>query len=148
VPGGSICVSAFDDANGNGLRDAGEGLLAGAMLEVLQGNQPVGEYQTVGEGEPYCFAELAAGTYTVKGHQPEGSRTTTRAEWSVALAGGRNESVSLGATTAEQATAQPPAGSNASLLQQLGTSLWRASGILVLLAAVGIAGFIYLSRRT
>lgn len=148
VAGGSICVSAFDDANGNGLRDTGEGLAAGATLELLQGDQPIGEYQTVGTGEPYCFAGLPAGTYTVRGQQPQDSRTTTRAEWSIALAGGRNESVSLGVTQATQPASQQPQEAGASLIERLGTSLWRASGILVLLAAIGIAGFIYLSRRT
>jgi LysM repeat protein len=147
LPGGSICVSAFDDTNGNGLRDAGEDLLAGTTWELLQDGQSMGQYETVGANEPYCFAELAAGTYTVRGREPQGSRTTTDVEWSVALAGGRNESVSLGATTAQPA-AQPTQETNGGLLQQLGNSLWRASGILVLLAAVGIAGFIFLSRRT
>jgi hypothetical protein len=148
VPGGSICVSAFDDANGNGLREAGEGLVAGATLEVLQGDQPIITYETVGSGEPHCFAELAAGSYTVTGQPPEGSRATTRTEWSLALVGGRNESVSLGVTRSAAATPQTSPQASASLLQQLGLSLWRASGILVLLAALGIAGFIYLSRRT
>ena len=148
VPGGGICVSAFDDTNGNGLREAGEGLVAGATLEVLQGDQPIITYETVGSGEPHCFAELAAGSYTVKGQPPEGSRATTSTEWSLALVGRRNESVSLGVTRSAAATPQTSPQASAGLLQQLGLSLWRASGILVLLAALGIAGFIYLSRRT
>jgi len=146
IPGGAICVSAFDDANGNGLRDPGEGLLAGATFALSQEDRTLGDYKTVGTGEPHCFGDLPAGSYQVQAGAPEGSRATTDTRWTMTLAEGRNESVSLGATRAAQPASQPQT-TGTNTIDQLGSVLWRASGILVLLAAVGIAGFIYLSRR-
>lgn len=62
---GSICGFKFDDKNGNGIQDAGEGGLAGwtILLTDAAGNL-VASVLTGANGE-YCFKGLALGTYTV-----------------------------------------------------------------------------------
>jgi len=65
VPG-QICVSAYDDLNGNGSKEAGEPLLADAQVTVrLQDGPIVGQYVTDGIHEPSCFTLEANQTYVV-----------------------------------------------------------------------------------
>ncbi len=70
---GLICVRAFEDADGDGLWDAGEAVLAGARIDLKdQSFVTLDSYTTTGD-EPYCFAPLPAGvSYTVMESDPVG----------------------------------------------------------------------------
>lgn len=60
---GALCVLAFEDGNGNLRRDAGERLLAGAVITIADAQVlPLRRYTTNGVNEPKCFA-FPAGTY-------------------------------------------------------------------------------------
>ena len=69
---GNLCVLAFEDGNGNLVRDAGEALLAGAGIAVRDVNlAPVTQYTTDGVHEPKCFS-LPPATYYVQETDPPG----------------------------------------------------------------------------
>jgi hypothetical protein len=69
-------VSAFDDANGNVVRDPGEGLLANAVITVKDlALSPVAQHTTDGVHEPKCFA-LPPGGYYVEERDPPGYAST------------------------------------------------------------------------
>jgi hypothetical protein len=85
----SICVTAFDDLNGDGLRDADtERLQADAAITLFQGGSTVSTYISDGISEPYCFENLAPDTYQVQIFPPANYQTTTASSWAVALSGG------------------------------------------------------------
>jgi len=74
---GSLCVLVFNDLNGNGSRDIGEGLLGGANMSVRNsGGATVASFTTDGISEPRCFP-LPGGTYTVTEVNPPGMTSTT-----------------------------------------------------------------------
>jgi hypothetical protein len=60
-PTGRICVLKFEDKNGNGVQDPGEGALANWVFTVS--TSPASTLTTTG-GEPVCMI-VPAGTYTV-----------------------------------------------------------------------------------
>ena len=83
---GVIRVLAFDDRNGDGLRDAGEKLLAGARIEVANVQRtPVASHVTDGSSEPYAFRGLAPGNYVVTEVDPPGYTSSSPNQWAVAL---------------------------------------------------------------
>ncbi len=82
---GSLCVLAFNDANGNIWRDPGEGLLAAAAITVYdQTLVAVAQYVTDGVHEPRCFA-LPPGAYYVQETDPPGYGSTGPSWWAVGL---------------------------------------------------------------
>lgn len=82
---GSLCVLAFDDANGNIWRDPGEGLLANAAIAIYdQTLVAVAQYVTDGVHEPRCFA-LPPGAYYVQETDPPGYGSTGPSWWAASL---------------------------------------------------------------
>jgi len=92
--GGCLCVLAYDDRDGDGLRDDGEGLpsvlgpedqgLAGTVVVVSDRSRVVATYTTNGRDEPFCFG-LPYGRYLVTERNPRGYGSTTYDTWDVAL---------------------------------------------------------------
>ena len=63
---GSVGDRVWNDANGNGVQDAGEPGISGVTVQLLDAsNNVVATTTTAGDGN-YTFNNLAAGTYTVK----------------------------------------------------------------------------------
>lgn len=82
---GDLCVLAFNDLNGNGLRDPGEPLLAGALIRVKDaGMVQVAEYTTTGVAEPKCYS-LRPGVYYIQETDPPGFTSTNPNWWGVDL---------------------------------------------------------------
>lgn len=71
---------AFDDANGNGAKDAGEGGLAGVTVYIDANNNSIPDggdtTTTTAVGGSYSFTSLAAGVYTIRSVAPAGQRIT------------------------------------------------------------------------
>ena len=110
---GQIRVSVFDDINGNGLRDAGEPLLAGARIVLLsaEGSQ-IGEIITDGVTDPHTFQGLAPGAYTIREEDPSGYASTSANQWTVPLDAAGEVEVFFGNRVAQPApatVAPPPA---------------------------------------
>ncbi|HEY74651.1 MAG TPA: LysM peptidoglycan-binding domain-containing protein [Thermoflexia bacterium] len=159
---GSICVVAFHDRDGDGLWQKGtEELLPNAVFSLSDAVGLVGQYTTDGLSEPYCFAGLAAGTYTVAMEPPSGYAASGPSTAMVALPGPVSVDVAMGAQRSETSdegtetpTAQEPTetpteepATSPSFLQQALQWGARVSGILLLAIAVALAVLFALSRR-
>jgi protocatechuate 3,4-dioxygenase beta subunit len=62
---GSVGDRVWNDANGNGVQDAGEPGINGATVQLFNGTTLVATTTTAGDGN-YTFSNLTPGTYTVK----------------------------------------------------------------------------------
>lgn len=62
----AICVSTFADTNGNGVRDADEGALAGVNVNLSTGGAIIATHITAEGESEYCFENLLRGEYTVR----------------------------------------------------------------------------------
>jgi hypothetical protein len=155
-----VCVLMYDDLNNNGLQEAGENLLAGGRFELVP--QQAGEtleYTTDGTSEPFCFADLAAGLYTVRATAPSGYGLP-RSLLSVSAQPGQAFSVRFAAVAGLQVAQVPtpdssvvePQTDSAESAPDSGSLLENFAGLIVLgLAAVvlvaGGAVAFFLSRR-
>lgn len=74
---GRICVAAFDDRDGDGVRDAGEPPLAGRRFLILgRANVTRAQGRTDGSGD-YCSGGLPPGAYSLREAGAAGGRTVT-----------------------------------------------------------------------
>ncbi len=93
---GQLCVQSFNDLNGNGVKDTGEGLLAGAQIVIKDAlNVTVQSFTTDGLTEPRCFT-LNVGAYTVTETNPPGTTSTTSDNVSANVNAGGTTSVEFG----------------------------------------------------
>jgi LysM repeat protein len=144
---GTVCVLLWNDANGNGVRDAQEGYLPGGQLTVVDiaTGAPVDSYTTDGVNEPHCFEDLPVGQYTISSAAPAGYNPTTNTSTPLEVTEGSTSALEFGAqpsaAVADQ-PATPPRDSNQALL----TALLFAGGVVFLLLAAGVAGFLFLRR--
>ncbi len=145
---GSICVTLYNDANGNGVLDPGEGLVAGGNFALLDlgASITLATYATDGASEPYCFENLASGNYRVTSTAPEGYKATTRSDWDLTLAAGSTANLEFGAQSTGGTTGGGEA-ARATDNSRLVRALLAAVGVVLLLVAAGVAGFLVLTRR-
>ncbi|MEK7277738.1 MAG: hypothetical protein AAB427_10345, partial [Chloroflexota bacterium] len=71
---GMVCVTFYEDANGNGARDGGEGLISGGEIRIIESRL---SYLTDGVSEPHCFGSVPVGAQTVAVKLPSGYLPTT-----------------------------------------------------------------------
>ncbi|RMG92603.1 MAG: LysM peptidoglycan-binding domain-containing protein [Chloroflexi bacterium] len=149
---GSICVTAFEDANGNGRRDGSEGLIAEAAFTLFNSNgNAVATSISDSVNEQYCFEDLEDGTYQVQFFPPAGFQATTPETWAMAVSGGAVLPVSFGAQSTPEEVAnvstpevtpqatQPEADTTSGgLASNLGTILLAAAVVLILVAVAGV----------
>ena len=149
----AICVTLYNDANGTGVLDAGEGLVAGGSFNLLDvGNSnTVATYTTDGASEPHCFENLPSGNYRITSTVPEGYKATTRSDWDLTLAAGSTANLEFGAQSTGQtgggATGGGTDGGGSDNTSRLVRALLAAGGVVLLLIAAGVAGFLVLTRR-
>jgi hypothetical protein len=142
---GAICVTLYADANGNGVLDAGEQLVAEGIFSLvnLDNGETLDSYATDGSSEPYCFTDLATGTFRVISAAPAGHTPTTRVDWDLTLAAGSTANLEFGA----QFTGEEVVPTDVSESTPLRPALVGAFGVVLLLSAAGIAGYLVLTRR-
>lgn len=153
--GGMICVTAFHDQNANGLREGGEGLLAGITFSILNGQQEIGDYMTDGASEPYCFSGLLPGSYQVAEKQLEGWATSTLGAWGVSLREGDTVNLEFGnvksqaAGTADSAAAADPndTAEETTTWSRVRSSICTGGGVFGILLILGAGVFMLVSRR-
>ena len=143
---GTICVMSYEDINGNGSREPDEAMLAGISFMVSDGAQTVGTYITTGVSEPYCFPELAPGSYIVS-WSAEGYTPTSDQRWVVSLSPGATVTHDFGAQAGEGADAADEAGEGALGLPRWAVALIVMLGIVFLLGGIGALGYFVLMRR-
>ena len=142
---GAICVTLYSDANGNGVLDAGEQLVSEGIFSLvnLDNGETLDSYVTDGSSEPYCFADLASGTFRVISAAPAGHTPTTRVDWDLTVAAGSTANLEFGA----QLTGEELVPTEMPESTPLRPALIGAFGVVLLLSAAGIAGYLVLTRR-
>ena len=142
---GAICVTLYADANGNGVLDTGEQLVAEGIFSLvnLDNGETLETYVTDGSSEPYCFADLVTGTFRVISAAPVGHTPTTRVDWDLTLAAGSTANLEFGA----QFTGDEVVPTEVPESTPLRPALIGAFGVVLLLSAAGIAGYLVLTRR-
>ena len=132
-----VCVLVYDDTNGDTLRQATEGAIAGAAISLtsLDGtysqtltsviNPDATAYQGM------CFASVPPGQYSVSAGIPDGYSPTMNLTTSVTVIPGDVDSVNFGAQPKIETAATPPAKSSSPLLGIIGAAF--------LLVGIGLA---------
>jgi LysM repeat protein len=146
---GTVCALLYEDTNGNGRRDDGEGLLTGGQLMVVETStgQPVQAHTTTGaEEKPHCFENLPAGQYTVSAASPTGYNSTRANSTTLDVTAGSLSNMEFGAQRGSGGASENPAATTGDN-PRLRTALFGAAGIMFLLLAAGVAGFLILRRR-
>lgn len=144
---GSICVMGYVDVNGNGIREADEGRLAGVTFMVNNGTEMVGTYTTDGVSEPYCFSNLPTGTYIIS-WTGENLTATNNQTWSVELTAGSILTREFGIKPIGGAEAAPEAGPQGGGLPTWAVALIGAAGVVIFLGGLGVVAYLVLLRRT
>ena len=96
VSGGTICVNAFADTNGNGVKDAEEGYMGNVTFTIAQGTQAIGQAVSTGTPTPVCFEGLAAGDYQVAQTVPDMLEMTTASNATLSVADGQVVGIEFG----------------------------------------------------
>ena len=147
-----LCVFAFNDANGDGIRQADEAAVPGADFNVVdaQGSS-VATYTSASDTDPHCFTDLAAGSYTVDVQPAPGTTATSDKRWGVALTSGSTVNINFGsegggsttdATAPNDSTSDQSSGGSS-----IGGLLGGAIGLILLLVAGVLGAFIIARRR-
>lgn len=149
---GSICVLSFEDPNGNGQRDLGEGLLSGAVFTISDGGRALDSYSSDGINEPYCFHGLELGSYFVSELNPAGYESTTSDNRNVALSGGLRVEIEFGNRLMPSPTATPTVTASPSPTPAASTFTMRqaayGAGGFIIIVGVILVGFSLLQRRS
>jgi len=161
--GGSVCILAYHDRNGDTFRQADtEELLPNAVFSLADASGLLGQYTSDGVSEPYCFQGLSTGTYRVMMQPPPGYVASGSSDTALGMGTAERMDVAFGmvqgeasATEAETASIDLPEPEESSEEQQGQTStFWqiarwtaRISGALMLVAAVGMAGVFVAARN-
>jgi LysM repeat protein len=100
---GGLCMSAFEDTNGNTLRDGNEPGLAGVTFVISSDGAEVARYETDDSGNPYCLTTLPPGAYSVQVTLPPGY-VSALDKADVALALGQQVDLAVAARQGEKTT--------------------------------------------
>ena len=103
----AVCVSLFEDANQNRLREDSEILLPGGTVTLNSDGAEVASYDTDGTSEPHCFNQLDAGEYVAIVDAPEGYGLTTPNQLRLPLIAGSTLNIEFGAAPGLEAVAIP-----------------------------------------
>lgn len=99
-PPTAVCLSAFQDVNGNGLPDAGEPLQAAVAFTVYTNEAVSINYITDGVSEPRCLA-LAPGNYQVTRSVAPAEVLTSSGNQAIVLSQGDVLYLTFGSRTAD-----------------------------------------------
>ena len=141
---GLVCALIWNDANGNGVRDASETLVLGGLLTVvdISTGQQVQAHTTDDPNLPHCFEEIAEGQYTISSAPPPGYNPTTPGATSLGVVAGSTSMLEFGIQPSASQMAPTPAGSN----RVLRTAILGAGGVMFLLLAAGVAAFLFMRK--
>lgn len=150
--GAQICVSLFDDANGNRQFESagGEVALYEGLLTLINADTgaQITTHQMASGEDSYCFTGLTGGNYQVAVAGPSGYNPTVQPDVMVPVpVGSTGEySVAFGfqrSSTAPELTPVPAEQSG----DRVRTALFGAVGVMLLLLAAGLAVTLLMRRR-
>jgi LysM repeat protein len=102
----SICLTAYEDNNENGVLDGGESLRPAVAFTISDGRSVVSNYITDGTNEPFCILGLDPGTYRVSRSSLSNEVMTTPADQAVSLTRGSTLSLYFGSYLGDQPLAE------------------------------------------
>lgn len=149
---GEVCVLAFDDRNGDRLRDPGEPLLPYAVFTLSDAQHVLATYSTNGLNEPYCFTGLDPQVYFMSEMNPPGYESTTYDSWAVSLQNGATVNIEFGDRTEMEPTPTPtappsPTPTRVALLSVVGNAVYSYAGIIVIVLVAGVLIAFNTARR-
>jgi murein DD-endopeptidase MepM/ murein hydrolase activator NlpD len=103
---GGLCLAAFEDTNGNTVRDGNEPSLAGVTFIILSGGSDAARYAADGSTQSYCLTTLPPGAYSVEVTLPAGYMAGFE-KTDVALAPGQRVDLVVAAQRGEKGTPTP-----------------------------------------
>jgi len=103
----AVCLSAFDDANRNGIHDEGEPLRAGVAFTIYNTQAVVANYITDGRSEPKCLGGLPPGEYRITRSLVPGEILTTEGDWTLTLTAGSELRQAFGSFIDDPDSQQP-----------------------------------------
>jgi LysM repeat protein len=110
----SICLTAYNDNNENGVLDGGESLKPAVAFTISDGRSVVSNYVTDGTNEPFCILGLNPGTYRVSRSSLPNEVMTTPGDQAVSLSGGSTLNLYFGSYLGDQIFAEEDAPTEAS----------------------------------
>ena len=129
---GSICVSFFNDANGDASQQESEGLVAGGQVSVaLIDGTEIGNRTLDDPTREYCFEDIPSGEYNIAAAAPKDYNPTAEMSKSLILEPGAVAMISFPVQSGQSGTSEPGGGGGG------GGSLWVG---LIGLAFLGGAG--------
>ncbi|GAB4512196.1 MAG: hypothetical protein OHK0046_11340 [Anaerolineae bacterium] len=159
-PNATVCLTLFEDANQNRIREADEALIEGGTLSLSTGDTQVDSFTTDGATDPYCAENLAPGDYVSMVELPAGYGSTTPARRLLDLQPGTTVNIAFGGAQGVEVAAPPPANlgelnevvvdaapvedNDTGIVQYLGLILFGLAGLTLL---GGIGATLLLRRR-
>ncbi len=139
----------YDDENANGTFDSAELAVLNGLFSLVNvtTNNVISEHTTTGSTDPYCFEGLASDSYRVVSVAPGGYSATTRQEWDLTLASGSTADLQFGAQLVDANAVDEAAAEDGGSQRNIVTALLGAFGVIFLLLAAGVAGFLILANR-
>lgn len=147
-----LCVALYNDANGDGLRqantdefdayiaDSTEPTIGGGAVSLTSLTGTYSETLTTLDGlDPVCFPDVPEGQYTISAAVPEGYNATTSLTYILQMKPGDQTYVSFGAQSNSQAAQENEGQKKSPLLGILGAIL--------LLSGAGLGLYAFRSRR-
>jgi len=137
----SICLTAFDDSNENGIMEGAEMLRPAVAFTITNNESVVSNYVTDGNSEPFCITGLNAGSYNITRSSLSNESLTTPGNQAISLEEGTSIDLRFGSIIQENEEAQTPAAESAAPEEDSGVPdiLIIASivvGVLLLIAVV------------
>jgi LysM repeat protein len=151
---GALCVQAFFDNNGDGLRDTDEELVPNVLFKVTSNGNVVASYTTDGVSEPYCINNLTAGDYTVAATVVADYNPTTPLNDTATIPGGAAAKFSVGlrkASDGDQVVGVTGTPTPATTAKSSGPSilaiLATVGGGVIILGAIGLGVLFFMQSR-
>ncbi len=107
LDGAQICALIYQDTNQNRLRDVDETALANGTIQLELDDSQVEVFLTDNNPEPFCFAGLEPGSYTVIASPPAGYTLISSGRRLVDVQGTTQLTVAFGAVRTGQEVAEP-----------------------------------------
>lgn len=138
---GTLCIYLFNDTNGNGMVDDGEGPIADGQISINSAATNTSlTGTTLGTGDAVCFADIPESDYNISMAIPEGYNATSSQNTTVNLKAGDTATVNFSAQPSSRlGTGELSSGSKSVLLAVIGG--------LVLVAGIGLGFYVNLLTR-
>lgn len=137
---GTLCIYLFNDTNGNGMVEDGEGPIADGQVSIsstASNTSLTGKTLATADNAPLCFAEIPESTYSISMAIPEGYNATASQNMTVQLKAGDTATVNFSAQPSSKLGSGKNAGGNQSILLAV-------IGGLVLIAGIGLGLYVRL----